>query len=185
MRVSIIFLTLSNYIALPRGEPMLSRKNFVAVASSALCALPSLTGIASAQSPAPASGLTRKILSRIDGPAVGYETLLVDVGVGAGAVIPRHTHPGIESTYILEGNSSCRSRVSRRVYSSRETASRFRQASRMAVVRLVPRSCTFSSPMSWRRTSRSQSRRSYDAVTLRGTSNSASRKRASFASPSP
>jgi quercetin dioxygenase-like cupin family protein len=34
----------------------------------------------------------------------GYVTIIVDVQIEAGAVLPRHTHSGIESGYIVEGN---------------------------------------------------------------------------------
>jgi len=48
-------------------------------------------------------GVTRKILMRMDGPAVGYETVLVEAVLDAGVVIGRHTHPGVESAYLLDG----------------------------------------------------------------------------------
>src|SRR2546430_8396726 len=60
---------------------------------------------AAAQAPPPATtaGVTRKILSQTDGPAPGYETLLVEATIEAGVAVGRHTHPGIESAYVLEG----------------------------------------------------------------------------------
>lgn len=82
---------------------MLSRKNFVAAASCALCSFPGLASTVAAQSPAPTSGITRKILSRLDGPSAGYETILVEADIDAGAVVGRHTHPGVESAFLLEG----------------------------------------------------------------------------------
>jgi quercetin dioxygenase-like cupin family protein len=42
-------------------------------------------------------------LSKTDGPAPGYETIMMEATIEPGAVIGRHTHPGIESTYVLEG----------------------------------------------------------------------------------
>jgi hypothetical protein len=51
------------------------------------------------------NGVTRKILSRTDGPASGYETIIMDVTLDPGATVARHTHPGIESTYVMEGES--------------------------------------------------------------------------------
>jgi quercetin dioxygenase-like cupin family protein len=48
-------------------------------------------------------GLTRKMLSQMDGPMPGYVTLNMEVEIEAGTVVPRHTHPGIESSYVLEG----------------------------------------------------------------------------------
>ena len=86
---------------------MLTRRDFASVASCALC---SLTGFiatdASAQTPPAANGtpgVTRKILSQTDGPTPGYVTLIVDIEIEPGVMIGRHTHPGIESAYILEG----------------------------------------------------------------------------------
>jgi quercetin dioxygenase-like cupin family protein len=82
---------------------MLTRRSF---ASCALCAITGFIATeASAQSapPAAAGGVTRKILSQTDGPASGYETLLVEATIEPGVVVGRHTHPGIESAYVLEG----------------------------------------------------------------------------------
>jgi quercetin dioxygenase-like cupin family protein len=39
----------------------------------------------------------------MDGPMPGYVTLSVEVEIEPGAFIPRHTHPGIETSYLLEG----------------------------------------------------------------------------------
>ena len=81
---------------------MLTRRGF---ASCALCAITGFVATeASAQgAPAAAGGVTRKILSQTDGPAPGYETLLVEATIEAGVAVGRHTHPGIESAYVLEG----------------------------------------------------------------------------------
>jgi len=38
-----------------------------------------------------------------NGPAPGYVTLLVEATIEAGVKVARHTHPGIESSYVLEG----------------------------------------------------------------------------------
>jgi quercetin dioxygenase-like cupin family protein len=81
---------------------MLTRRGF---ASCALCAITGFIATeASAQgSPPAAGGVTRKILSQADGPAPGYETLLVEATIEGGVAVGRHTHPGIESAYVLEG----------------------------------------------------------------------------------
>ena len=82
---------------------MLTRRGF---ASCALCAITGFIATdASAQGtpPAAAGGVTRKILSKMDGPAPGYETLLVEAIIEAGVAVGRHTHPGVESAYVLEG----------------------------------------------------------------------------------
>lgn len=62
------------------------------------------TGV-SAQAPAP-SGIKRRILQRIDGPAPGFETLIVEIEVEADFAVARHTHPGIESSYVMAGTST-------------------------------------------------------------------------------
>jgi len=82
---------------------MLTRRGF---ASCALCAITGFIATeASAQGAPPAAtgGVTRKILSKSDGPFAGYETLLVEATIEAGVAVGRHTHPGIESAYVLEG----------------------------------------------------------------------------------
>ena len=82
---------------------MLTRRGF---ASCALCAITGFIATeASAQGtpPAAAGGVTRKILSQTDGPAAGYETVLVEATIEAGSAVGRHTHPGIESAHVLEG----------------------------------------------------------------------------------
>jgi quercetin dioxygenase-like cupin family protein len=48
-------------------------------------------------------GVTRKILSQIDGPVPGYVTIIVEAEIEPGVTVARHTHPGIESGYVLEG----------------------------------------------------------------------------------
>ena len=57
-----------------------------------------------AMAPVATTGYTRKILSQVDGPAPGYVTILVEAELQPGGTIARHTHPGIESTYVLEGS---------------------------------------------------------------------------------
>lgn len=83
---------------------MLTRREF---AGCAICAAMGLvTADASAQS-APAAttpGVTRKILSQTDGPMPGYVTIIVEAEIEPGVKVARHTHPGIESGYVLEGN---------------------------------------------------------------------------------
>jgi len=78
---------------------MLTRRVF---AGCALCAVAGLlaTG-ADAQSP----GFTRTIIKQTDGPIDGYVTVEVRVDIEPGAEIARHTHPGIESSYVVEGGA--------------------------------------------------------------------------------
>jgi quercetin dioxygenase-like cupin family protein len=85
---------------------MLTRRSFTGFASCALC---SLTGFVatdtSAQTTPPATtpGVLRRILSQTDGPVPGYVTIIVEAEIEAGVTVARHTHPGIESAYIVEG----------------------------------------------------------------------------------
>jgi quercetin dioxygenase-like cupin family protein len=51
----------------------------------------------------PEISVTRKILSQMEGPTPGYVTLLVEAEIEAGVAVGRHTHPGVESSYVLEG----------------------------------------------------------------------------------
>jgi quercetin dioxygenase-like cupin family protein len=82
---------------------MLSRRKF---AACALCAVAGFAatavGEANAQMPA---GIKRTILSKTDMPDGKYVALLVAVEIDAGVAVPRHTHPGVESAYCLDGSA--------------------------------------------------------------------------------
>ena len=82
---------------------MLTRRGF---AACVICSLPGFSATA-ADNPAPAvtTGIKRTILQQIDGPVDGYVTVFVIAEIEAGVQVGRHTHPGVESTYILEGAS--------------------------------------------------------------------------------
>ena len=84
---------------------MLTRRGFAGFASCALCGIAEFVAAeASAQGAPPATGgVTRKILSQTDGPTPGYVTITAEAEIEAGVTIARHTHPGIESAYIIEG----------------------------------------------------------------------------------
>lgn len=88
---------------------MLTRREFAGVAGCALCGITELaaTGAVAAEGagapPAPTTGVSRKVLSRQDGPAPGYETIQVEATIEPGVKVGRHTHPGIEASYVLEG----------------------------------------------------------------------------------
>ena len=77
---------------------MLKRRVFCYLCAALGVAAGTITA-AEAQS----AGLTRTIRSTTDGPSAGYHTLLVEVEIAPGFVVARHTHPGIESTYVLKG----------------------------------------------------------------------------------
>ena len=85
---------------------MLTRRGFAGFASCALCGLAEFaaTEVSAQGAPPPApAGFTRKILSQMDGPAPGYTTLVVEVNIDPGTFVARHTHPGIESGYVVSG----------------------------------------------------------------------------------
>lgn len=85
---------------------MLTRRGFAGIASCAICAVTGFIATeASAQGAPPAAtpGVKRKLLSQTDGPMPGYVTINMEVEIDAGTTIARHTHPGIESSYVLEG----------------------------------------------------------------------------------
>jgi quercetin dioxygenase-like cupin family protein len=77
---------------------MLTRRGFVS------CALCAATGFAATGADAQMSGAKLTILNRVDGPVPGYETVEARVEAPAGAVIAKHTHPGVETTFIIEGS---------------------------------------------------------------------------------
>jgi quercetin dioxygenase-like cupin family protein len=85
---------------------MVTRRDLAGLASCILCgALEFGAKGAAAQGapPAATAGVTRKILSQTDGPTPGYVTIIVEATIEPGIAVARHTHPGIESSYVLEG----------------------------------------------------------------------------------
>jgi quercetin dioxygenase-like cupin family protein len=83
---------------------MLNRRGFI---GCAICAAVGLVaeGV-SAQSNTPTPGVKRTILQQTDGPAEGYVTILARGEIGDGGVVPWHTHPGIESGYLISGTGT-------------------------------------------------------------------------------
>ena len=89
-----------------REDVKLTRRGFAGFASCALCGITEFVASevsAETVQRAPTAGVTRKILSQLDGPTPGYVTLLVEATIEPGVAVARHTHPGIESVYVLEG----------------------------------------------------------------------------------
>jgi quercetin dioxygenase-like cupin family protein len=80
-------------------EAMLTRRGFAA------CALCAISGFVATGVAAQTSGVKRTVLSQIDGPVDGYVTISVRAEIEAGATVARHTHPGIETTYVVEGTT--------------------------------------------------------------------------------
>jgi len=79
---------------------MLTRRGFV---GCALCAVAGFSATAADAQSVQTPGLKRTLLSRTDGPAPGYETIEAKVEIDAGSVVARHTHFGIETSYVIEG----------------------------------------------------------------------------------
>ena len=81
---------------------MLSRRNF------GFCALCAAGGVLTAEvgARAQAPGLTRTVLNRSESPGDKMVTLQVLVEIDANFQVPRHTHPGTESAYIVEGGGT-------------------------------------------------------------------------------
>lgn len=84
---------------------MATRRGFLACA---LCSALGLmaTGVAApaqAQGSAAPGGVVRKMLSTIDYPGDGKVSILMTLEAPEGTVIARHTHPGIESSVVTEG----------------------------------------------------------------------------------
>lgn len=64
---------------------------------------------ASAQPAQPAgTGISRAVLDKTPFPGEAYMTLLVTADLEPGAVIARHTHPGVESVYVVAGGGTVR-----------------------------------------------------------------------------
>lgn len=76
---------------------MLTRRGFVG------CALCAISGFAATGVAAQTPGLKRAVLSQTDVPVESYVTLSMRVEIEPGALVARHTHPGIEATYLVDG----------------------------------------------------------------------------------
>jgi quercetin dioxygenase-like cupin family protein len=83
--------------------PMLSRRKFSACALCAVAGFSASSVGAEAAEEQQAPGVRRIILQRTEFPGSQYETLLVLAEIDAGVNVAKHTHPGIESAYVLEG----------------------------------------------------------------------------------
>jgi quercetin dioxygenase-like cupin family protein len=83
---------------------MLSRRKFSACAICAVTGFIATEASAETAAPAGAGGFTRKLLSKMEGPVPDYVTLVMEVEIPPGVIVPRHTHPGIESGYVVEGS---------------------------------------------------------------------------------
>ena len=82
---------------------MLKRRGFVSCAICTAIGLVAADGSANAQAQ---PGFTRKILQKTEYPGDKYVCVLVEVEIEPNALIARHTHPGVESSYIASGSST-------------------------------------------------------------------------------
>ena len=53
----------------------------------------------------PMPGVSMRVLARSEGPMPGYETVVIELNVPAGTAVGRHMHPGLETTYVVEGEA--------------------------------------------------------------------------------
>ena len=82
---------------------MLSRRGFVNCVLCAISAGFAATEVSAQSAPAATSGVTRKILSTTELPGGQFVAVQVSAEIAPGATVARHTHPGVESAFILEG----------------------------------------------------------------------------------
>ena len=75
----------------------------VRIAFSAAVAIMAMTSIAAAQQPTPPQTIKRTLLQKFDVPGSNYETVIGLAEIVPNVNIGRHTHPGIEGGYLLEG----------------------------------------------------------------------------------
>jgi quercetin dioxygenase-like cupin family protein len=83
------------------SESFFSRRNFVW--NTLFVAI----GLASTKGRVLAQGLSKiplKILKKTEYPGDKYVCVLLSLELGPGDLVPRHMHPGVESSYIVEGS---------------------------------------------------------------------------------
>jgi quercetin dioxygenase-like cupin family protein len=73
----------------------------VRIVFSAAVAVMAMTSIAAAQQP---ETIKRTLLQKFDVPGSNYETVIGLADIMPNANIGRHTHPGIEGGYLIEGD---------------------------------------------------------------------------------
>ncbi len=77
---------------------MLSRRKLFAG-----CALCAASGLVASAASAQAPTATRRILQSLEVPGTNQVTHIVMVEFAAGALNPRHTHPGVALAYMVDG----------------------------------------------------------------------------------
>jgi quercetin dioxygenase-like cupin family protein len=79
---------------------MLTRRLFN---GCALCAGLGLIATGAEAATTQTSGISRTILKRTEFPGDRYVTLLARIEIAPGTVVARHTHPGVETSYVMAG----------------------------------------------------------------------------------
>jgi quercetin dioxygenase-like cupin family protein len=82
---------------------MLKRRGFVACGICSAIGLVAVGGDANAQGQ---PGFTRKVLQKTEYPGDKYVCVLMEIEIDANVIVARHTHPGVESSYIASGGST-------------------------------------------------------------------------------
>jgi hypothetical protein len=101
-------------------------------------------------------GVTRKLLSRTDGPLAGYEIIVTELTLEPNVPVARHTHPSIEPSYVMEGAVEiCLSKSNPRAATSLARPFRSRRIRLTRAARLKSKKSGFSIITSLRRESRS------------------------------
>jgi quercetin dioxygenase-like cupin family protein len=80
---------------------MLNRRNFVS------CAVCSAVGLVASEVGGKAQGqpgFSRTIIQKSEYPGDKYASVLVSIEIEPNGVVPRHTHPGIESSFLISGS---------------------------------------------------------------------------------
>ena len=87
----------------------LDRRRFVSCVVCTAMGYVATAGEAGAQAAPPSgTGISRSVLDKVPFPGAAYMTLLVTADLEPGAVIARHTHPGVESVYVVSGGGVVR-----------------------------------------------------------------------------
>ena len=76
---------------------------FVRILVSAAIAMMAMTGMAAAQQPSTPQTIKRTVLQKFDVPGANYETVIGIAEILPNVNIGRHTHPGPEGGYMIEG----------------------------------------------------------------------------------
>lgn len=66
-------------------------------------ALPITAGAQQSAAPAPAPAIKRTPLQKVDVPGANYEAITGIAEIAANTNIGRHTHPGAETGYVMDG----------------------------------------------------------------------------------